>query len=85
MCKRTLVSIFLSVLIMTPSFSFGGDIRLMLPKFQAEEKKSEQGERYLVYGAKKEGNKTEHIETKLIEFIREFEKENYGVEQSKFG
>ena len=79
--KNLLASILVFILFMTPSICFSNEIKLMFPSFEGKKKTTAQGIPYIFYAVKKGEEGQEYVETTLLQFIQEFEKEKYKVEQ----
>jgi hypothetical protein len=63
------------------SLCYGGEIKLMFPIFETQERTSVQKGTYLGSLLKGRGGKTVYSEKGLSEFLKEFEKEKYIVDQ----
>ena len=63
------------------SLCYGGEIKLMFPIFETQERTSGQKGTYLGSLLKGRGGKPVYSEKGLSEFLKEFEKEKYIVDQ----
>jgi hypothetical protein len=76
------ISILLVVFLTTmSSLCYGGEIKLMFPIFETQERTSVQKGTYLGTLLKGRGGKPVYSEKGLSEFLKEFEKEKYIVDQ----
>jgi hypothetical protein len=64
-----------------PPVCSAGEIRLMFPKIDVEERKSAGVNTYIVYDKKEQFGKNEYLEKGLSEFVKEMENPGYDVDQ----
>lgn len=64
-----------------PSIGYGGEIKLMFPIFETQERSSVQKGTYLGSLLKGRGGRPVYSEKGLSEFLKEFEQEKYIVDQ----
>lgn len=75
------LSVFLGVFfIAMSSLCFSGEIKLMFPEFETEERKAKKGT-YIASPRKGREGKQVYSEKGLSEFVKEFEQKRYRVDQ----
>jgi hypothetical protein len=75
-------SVFFIVLLATiPSICLAGEVRLMFPKIEVTEERSEEGKSWTVFFKNEQYGKNQYLEMGLSQFVKEFESQDYKVDQ----
>jgi len=82
--KRRFLYLWISLVVFSlgmPSFSHSGEIKLLFPEFEMEERSSGEVKTYIGSPLKGRGGNPVYSEKGLSEFVKEFENQKYKVDQ----
>ena len=72
---------FMALLVAIPSICLAGEVRLMFPKIEVTEDRTEEGKTWTVFFKKEQYGKNQYIEMGLSQFVKELESQDYKVDQ----